>query len=307
MSDPLLEGELHIPADRESWLEARKIGIGGSEAAAAVGLSPWKSQLALWAEKSGLVERENLDEVEYVEWGSILENPISEKYVKKTGRTLIDHGRYAIRRSEPWPWMHCTIDREIMPIDDRGPGSLSIKNAGEFKRKDWEEEPPLPYQIQLQHELAVTGWRWGSFAVLIGGNKFHWCDVERNDEFILWLVEKEREFCERVRTGNPPDPDASDSTRELLARLYPKDTGASVDLPPEAEQWADAVAGAKSAIKAAEATKQQFENLLKAAIGDAAIGLLPDGSGFSWKMQHRDSYTVAACDFRVLRQIKGKK
>jgi len=293
----------------QAWLAERREGIGGSDVAAVLGLSPWKSALALWAEKCGPVDQPNLDEIEYIEWGKILEEPIARRYVRETGRTLIDHGRFNIQFTPLHPCMHCTIDREIMPADGlmSGPGDLSIKNAGEFKLKDWEEEPPLPYQVQLQHELCVTGMQWGSFAVLIGGNKFRWMDVPRNDKFIRYLIEKEEEFWDLVRRGDPPAADASDSTKEILLRLYPKDTGESKALPVEASDWAEQIRAAKAEIKRAEGLKQEFENKIKAAIGEANIGILPDGSGFSWKSQHRDSYVVAASDFRVLREIKGGK
>jgi putative phage-type endonuclease len=296
---------------RQQWLERRRAGIGGSDAPAILGLSPWKSPLALWAEKTGLVQEPNLEELEYIEWGHILEEPIAARYVKVTGRSLIDPGRFAIRTDPDRPWMHCTIDREVEiapsePPKD-GPGDLSIKNAGAYKAKDWEEEPPLLYQVQLQHELAVTGLSWGSFAVLIGGNKFHWCDVPRNGRFISYLIEKEEEFWDRVQRGDPPPADASDSTREVLLRLYPRDTGESKELPPETFDWIERRRAAKAAQKAAEAELDQVENLIKAAIGEASIGLLGGIPAISWKHQHRDGYTVAPSDFRVLREIKPKK
>lgn len=312
---------------RQQWLERRRAGIGGSDAAAILGLSSWKSPLALWAEKTGLVQEPNLEEQEWIEWGHILEEPIAAKYVKVTGRTLIDHGRYAIQQSADHPWMRCTIDREILPTDSperaaiartplirgsgdfplvSGSGDLSIKNAGAYKARDWEEEPPLPYQVQLQHELVVTGMQWGSFAVLIGGNKFHWCDVPRNDRFISYLVEKEEEFWDRVQRGDPPAADASDSTREVLLRLYPRDTGQSVELPEEMVHWADHLADARAAKKAAEANEQEAANYIKAAMKDATLGLLPGGRQLTFKHQHRDGYTVAPTDFRVLREVKKR-
>jgi predicted phage-related endonuclease len=254
------------------------------------------------------VQPDNLDEIEYVEWGSVLEEPIAKKYVSVTKRLLIDHGRHDFRISTDYPWMGCTIDREIFPIEGHeGPGDLSIKNAGEFKRRDWEDEPPLPYQVQLQHELAVTGWQWGSFAVLIGGNKFHWCDVERNDSFISALVEQEEAFLDRVKRGDPPPADASDSAKHVLSKLYAKDTGESVRLADECLRWADEWRSAKKCIVEYEKSKQLAENKLKEAIGNASIGILPDGTAISWKLQHRSAYTVDACDFRVLREIKIKK
>lgn len=314
-------GALTVPKlevhSRQEWLEERRSGLGGSDAASVLGISKWKSRLALWAEKTGQVEEPNLEEVEYVEWGNILEDPIAQRYTKITGRTLIDHGRFAIRINEKYPFMHCTMDREIpflqsgarepFPAYASGNGDLSIKNTSEFKKKDWEEEAPAVYQAQLQHELAVTGLQWGSFGVLIGGNRFHWMDVPRNDRFISLLIEKEEEFWDMVQRGICPEPDDSDSSKETLLRLYPQDTGESRALPPEFADLKEQRQGLKVQIKALEEELQGMDNRIKAAIGDAAIGLLPDGSGFSWKKQHRDSYTVQASDFRVLREIKAGK
>lgn len=308
LTDSLLVAPKFIPEGREDWLEKRQGGIGGSDAAAVLELSPWKSRLALWAEKTGIVEQPNLDELEYIEWGQVFEEPIAKKYVQVTGRTLIDHGRFAIRTSDAHPFMHCTIDREILPFDGQpGPGDLSVKNVGAFKLKDWEVEPPVQYQIQLQHELAVTGLQWGSFAVLIGGQKFAWLDVPRNEKFIDYLIEKEAEFWDLVQRDIPPEPDASDSCREVLLRLYAKDTGESKELPIEFAEYAERRRALKEQAKAIEEELQGIDNRIKAAIGDAAIGILPTGGGFSWKYQHRDSYMVRANDFRVLREIKAKK
>lgn len=300
--------ELTVDEARQKWLQKRQKGIGASDAAAILGLSPWKAALTLWAEKSELLEPVDLGDKEYVEWGNILEGPIATRYVAKTGRTLIDHGRYDIRFSDQFPWMHCTIDREIVPIEGNGdgPGDLSIKNVGAYKLKDWETEPPVYYQVQLQHELIVLGWTWGSFAILIGGNTFHWLDVARNDKFCKFLIEKEEGFWDSIQRGNPPAPDSSDAAKEVLLRLYPKDTGESVELPPDASYWIERRSELKAQEKLVKSELQEMENNLKAAIGEASIGLLPDGSGMSWKRQHRKGYTVAASEYRVLREIKGK-
>lgn len=295
-----------VESTREQWLERRRAGIGGSDAPVILGLSPWKSPLALWSEKVGLVQPDDIGDREYVEWGNILEAPIATKYAKITGRTLIDHGRFHIFQHPDRAWQICTIDREILPIDDRGPGDLSIKTAGAFRAHDWEEEPPLMYQAQLNHELMVRDMLWGSFAVLIGGQKFRWCDQDRNEKLCSLILEREEEFWDRVQREDPPAADASDSTKEVLLRLYPRDTGESIALPGDASEWAERWAALKTAIKQAETDLQEVENKIKAAIGNATLGLLPDGSGFKWALQQRKAYTVAASEFRVLREVKAK-
>jgi putative phage-type endonuclease len=293
----------HNLTGRSEWLERRRQGIGGSDAAAVLGLSPWKSPLALWSEKTGLVE-DISEDTEWKEWGHILEEPIARKYTRETGRELLNYGEFYVFEHPKISHMICTIDREILPFTDRVHGILSIKTAAGWKAGEWKEEPPLMYQVQLQHELAVTGLEWGSFAVLIGGQMFRWCDVERHDRFISYLIEKESEFWDRVVRGDPPPVDASDSSREILSRLYPKDTGESVELPPDSIAWDEQLQFAKAEIKAAEHRKQEAENNLKAAIGNATIGLLPGGGCYSWKAALRAGYTVEPTTIRTLRRLK---
>jgi putative phage-type endonuclease len=303
----MLEINLSQEEQRAAWFESRRQGIGGSDAPAILGLSPWKSPLALWAEKTGLVEAENIFDREYIEWGSILEEPIAAKYARVTRRCLIDHGRHDIRFSPAYPFLHCTIDREIVDMDGRGSGSLSIKTATGFGRESWDEDVPLFAQIQLQHELIVRDWSWGSFAVLIAGRKFLWCDTGRNERFCQFLLEQEASFWNGVERGIPPEVDPSDSTREILGRLYPKDSGQSIELPIEAIAWDEQLTFAKAEIKAAEERKQDAENRLKAAIGAATIGLLPGGGGYTWKASERKGYVVEPTTVRTLRRIKSER
>jgi putative phage-type endonuclease len=269
-----------------------------------LGLSHWKSPFALWSEKVGLVDPGD-EQTEWQEWGQILEEPIARKYTRETGRELHNYGQFFVFEHPQIAHMFCTIDRGIHGSETRtAQGILSIKTAAGWKAGEWEEEPPLMYQVQLQHELAVTGMEWGSFAVLIGGQKFRWCDVERHDRFISYLIEKEAEFWDRVIRGIPPSVDASDSSREVLSRLYPRDTGETIELPPEAIAWDEQLQFAKAEIKAAEHRKQDAENKLKAAIGNATIGLLPGGGGYTWKASERKGYVVEPTTVRTLRRIK---
>jgi putative phage-type endonuclease len=287
----------------EHWLELRRTsGIGSSDAAAVLGLSPWKSPLALFAEKTGLTEEDdNLDEKEYIEWGTALEPLIADKYQKVTGRQL--SRPTAIYRHEAYDWMIGSPDRFIQ--DDRGLGILEIKTVGSFHAKEWMEEPPLFYQVQLQHLLCVIGAKFGSFAVLIGGQKFAWCDAERNERFCSYLIEKEAIFWDGVIRGIAPEADASDSTREVLRRMYPKDSGDSIALPPDAIAWDEQLQFAKAEIKAAKAREQEAENKIKAAIGNASIGVLPGSGAYSWKAGPRAGYTIAPGIVRTLRRIKA--
>jgi len=287
---------------RTDWLIQRRAGIGGSDAAAVLNLSPWKSALELYCDKIGLNEIEDA-EPDWLYWGKALEPVIAARYEKETGRTLQDDGEFNIRRSAHYPWMCCTIDRSI--LGDK-PGILSIKNVVGFKKAEWADEPPVEYQIQLQHEMIVLNRAWASFAVLFNGNDFGWYDVQRNDRFCAYLTQEEKKFWERVQNMQPPPPDVpADSCREALRRLYPNETGSTITLPGEFIGLADRIEAIKEQAKSGKRELDAAENKLKAAIGDNTFAVLPNGITFSLKTTKRAGYAVEPTEFRTLRRVKG--
>jgi len=290
--------------NQTDWHEERRRGIGSSDAAAVLGLSHWKSCLELYAEKIGLGDPEE-DKPDWLYWGAKLEPVIAERYMEETGRTLIDPGRTFVQWSKEYPFMCATIDREIWDDKRRLEGVLEIKTASGFKAKEWTEEPPVEYQIQIQHQMIVTGCHWGSFAVLIGGQQFLWCDVEKNEKFCDYLIQQEWEFWKRVEAKDPPPPgDPAESAHEALQRLYPKDTGETIALPGEFIDLADRLENLKATRKDAEDAIKKLENELRAAIGDASFGVLPNGVTFSLRTVPRKGYEVKATECRTLRRMK---
>lgn len=288
---------------RDEWLDKRHLSIGASEVSAVLGLSPWKSTYALWAEKAGLAPLDG-EETDAQRWGLLLEDAICEEYTVQTGRKIIDHGRYATRYSQTCPVLSCTLDREVEAIDNRGPGVLEVKNVGPYKDAEWHDAPPLIYQVQAQAQLEVTGYRWGSLAVLIGGQKFRWIDVERDDGFIAVMRKKCLEFWNLVTTRTAPPIDGSDSTANVLRRMFPNDCGEAVALPGDALDWDAQVHAANAAIKEAEDKKQEAMNKILEAIGPATFGVLPAGQG-RWKYATvtRKAYSVETKTMRVPRRL----
>ncbi len=295
-------------AARDAWLEARRSGIGASDAAIILGVSKWKSPLQLFAEKTGLADVTE-DEKDWLRWGHRLEPVIADAYEEETGRTTYDPGDFEIQKSADAPWMIATLDRlvtgwstdrHVPPVE--APGVLELKTTSAWRREDWKDEPPLAYQIQLQHQLAVTGHLWGSIAVLIGGQTFQWTDIRRNDLFIEQMMAAEERFWKRVQRREPPEPDSSVSTTKILHALYPKEENDAIDLPIEAVEWDKDRALAAEIIKTQEEIKRECENRLKAVIGNHAVGILPSGSRYTWKTSVRGGYTVAPTTTRILRR-----
>lgn len=294
------------PQTKADWIKARQPSIGSSEAATILGCNPYQSKYSLWAVKSGLLEKPNLDDNEAVYFGNVLEPIIADEYAKRTGRKLVDHGRFAVRHHSELGWMVATLDREIVADGDRLPGALEVKSTSAYLSRQWNDEPPLVAQVQLQHQLAVTGWTWGSVAGLIGGQRFLYRDQTRDEGFINLLIEKEFEFLECIRRGTPPEVDASDSTAETLKDLYKRDTGVTVVLPGIAVQWDAELVQVKAELKALESKKQELENKFKAELKDASIGILDNGISYSLKTQERAGFVVPTSSFRVLRRKVAK-
>lgn len=291
-----------VATTREEWLQGRSDSIGASEVAAVLGLSTWDSPYSLWSKKCGLAPVDT-EETEWQRWGNILEPAICEEYAVQTGRKVIDHGRYATRRSQTCPVLSATLDREVEAFDERGPGCMDAKNVAVFKAQDWSDTPPLLYQVQLQAQMEVTGYRWGSLAALIGGNTFRWCDVERNESFIELMRKKCMEFWNLIETQTPPPIDGSASTAAALARMFPQETGEAVALPGEALDWDETIKSCNAAINQAEETKTEAQNKLRAAIGSASFGVLPAGGRYSLKSTTRKAHTVGETTFRTLRRL----
>jgi len=290
--------------EKARWLEERKSGIGGSDAPVIAGLSPYKTPLQLYCEKLGIGEQPNVAS-EAAEWGILLEDPVAQKYQRETGRTLFYPGPFTIQRNPAYPFALCTLDRKIVgtPEGDGSrtpPAVLQIKTTSALHEEDWAEGPPPHVYCQVQHEMAVTGYAWASVAVLIGGQKFRWCDVERDNAYIEDLVAKEETFWQRIIALDPPPAEAGD--RDTIARMYPQDSGAIVELSGEFLSLDEELLVAKAQLSECRTRVDLLENRIKAAIGEASTGILPNGVKFTYKSQTRKEYVCAASTFRVLRR-----
>jgi len=306
---------------RDRWLGDRHLGLGGSDAPAALGCDPWRSTLALYHEKRGDIEPDDIGDNPRVYWGHVLEPAVRAEVKRRVGIPVCNPGRYTIQRSEAHPFMFCTLDgllryatdpvHQLFQLDDQptpnGPGVVEIKTAGHFSREQWEERWPLHYQVQTQHQLAVTGHTWGLVAVLIAGFDFRLYPFTADPEFQKAMIDSERGFWDLVQTGTPPDADASQSTADALRKLYPVDDGETIDLPAEAGIWDHRLVNAKAERKNIDETIRECENKLRAAIGSASVGVMPNGTSYTHKLQKRKAYTVDAKEFRVLRRLKPPK
>lgn len=189
-----------MEARSPEWHATRRTGIGSSDAPIITGDAPWGDLLTLYAVKAGIIDEPD-NENRQTEWGRRLEDVVATWYAESTGRKVRRVNR--ILRHREHPWMLASLDRvagrrvvEIKtrryPDDEWGPAGTA--------------EVPPHYLVQVQHQLAVTGYDEADLAVLFAGSDPRLYVIPRDDALIESLIELESEFMECVRTGSPPEP-----------------------------------------------------------------------------------------------------
>lgn len=261
---------------RESWLEVRQGGIGSSDAAAAVGLCPYKSQLELWLEKTGRAEAANddpgQDDPRY--WGTLLEPMVATAYTERTGRKV--RRCNAVLQHPTFPFMLANIDREVVGDDEVQ--VLECKTAGEFGARLWKDGVPEYVQLQVQHQLAVTGKQTADVAVLLCGQKLEVHRIERDEAIISRLFVLEARFWEYVENDTPPSADGSESAAKALRQLYPGGEGV-LDFSEQDVLNAhfDALIAVRGELAAASQKEEIHKQALQQAMGDASRALFACG------------------------------
>lgn len=269
---------------REEWLQYRRKGIGGSDAAAVAGLNPNSSPTAVYYDKTGDIEPAELYEVnkhggfkdgkEAVYWGNIHEDTVAREFMQRTGKRV--QRRNAMLYHPDHPFMLADLDRVVIGEN----AGLECKTAGEFLKDDWidGEEVPEQYFMQCQHYMAVTGADKWYIAVLIGGNKFHWDVIERDEEIISHLIKIEAEFWQGVLNQQPPELDGLDVTKDVLDEMYPAESveDEAVDLPSDVEKLIAELDSVKENEKAIKERKKEIENNIKAELGSNKKGFVAD-------------------------------
>lgn len=286
-----------------TWLAARSKLVGASDSPALLGVGySNESPYTVWAKKRGLLPE--TDGTEAMDWGRWLQPTIISKFGEIAGLEVQDMGEFTIQQHPEFPFIGCTLDG-LCDDAECGLAVVECKNVGQYSAGDWQnDEPPLRVQVQVQHQMLATGLDAAYVVGLVGGNKLEWRRVVRNDEFIDGLISELTAFWQLVQEGIPPPVDGSAATRDAIRRLHPKDKGFIVDLPTEATEWHQQFEEAKAAKKLAEQIEGQVGNLLRAAIGDATYGRLPDGGCYSWKHSDRAGYTVEPSQTRILKYSK---
>ena len=278
----------HVPSiTHEQWLDYRRTGIGGSDAATVAGLNPHCSLYTLYNDKLGLIPAK--EDNEAMRQGRDFEDYVARRWIEATGKKV--RRNCHMWRSDERPFMLADIDRKVVGEN----AGLECKTTSAYNKADLEGgEVPLTYYVQCQHYMAVMGFDRMYLAVLVLGVWFYHFVIERDEGEIASLIEQEQAFWRLVETNSPPPVDGSDSTADALAAIYPTETVAGrVQLTGKAA----ALIGDIEAMKKEQDALKESINRAKATImqeiGEAEGGQC-DGWRVSWKAQTRSSIDGAA-------------
>lgn len=265
----------------EEWLKLRSQYIGGSDAAAVVGLNAYASPYSLWAEKTGRVPgfSGNLA----TEVGTYLEEFVAQKFAQETGKKVRKCNQSFL--NSEYPFAIANIDREIVGED----AGLEIKTTDSLNLKKFKGgEYPANYYCQMVHYLAVTGKKRWYLAVLIGNREFKLFVLDRDEAEIEALMSAEEEFWRLVRNDTPPAVDGSEATTKALSAVYANSNDAVVDLHSFGMDMRRYMA-LKNQIKELETAADEIVNRIKVTMGEAGRGECAEYK-ISWKSQSRNTF-----------------
>lgn len=276
-------------------IQARQFAVGGSDAAAALGLSPRKTARQLFHEKRGEIEPEEYD-TEAIWWGNALEPIVRQKYAEVTGNVVrLPVGTIVHPEHE---FMVAHIDGYV----DNTTPRRGYEGKTAFHSTGWGEEGsdqiPISYLLQVQHYMIITDLPVFDVCCLIG-RKFAFYEVPAPDaEMREMIIEGERDFMRRVREGDPPPLDYQHKTAlDVIKKIYPGTNGQRlmadekmIEIRMEREHWAAQEKLAKAEKEARTAQMLDF-------MGQAALLAFPDGKAFRRQVTNRAGYTVEPTSF----------
>jgi len=228
------------------WHADRRRGIGGSDVADVLSLPPYGCAARLFDEKKGITPDYPESYNPHMERGKALEDVAAREYEKVEEVTTI---KCYPQSNEVHPWMRGNIDRVIMDATGNPAGVLEIKCPARRTFLSLKKEGlPEAWILQMQHYLYVYDLNWGAFGILWAeGWEFIHFRVERDDQLIFQLIEREREFWEMVTHGRRPErlPEGDARCRRCNRRVTCRGLDLVVDLAtPEGpdgigERWED--------------------------------------------------------------------
>jgi putative phage-type endonuclease len=280
-------GDMDDPEFRAQWEAVRRLGIGGSDVAALVGLDKYRGQRHVFEEKHG---RYAARETEAMDIGREIEDFIARLFSKRSATPIATPPGTLAHVDHPWALVnidrYALWDDELPATDMRNiAGPVECKNRSEYQLEEWEDGVPDAPALQCHWGMAVGGFDVGYVAALVGGNKLRWHMVRRDEEMIGHLLEFCGQWYERhIVEGFPPPVDGLEATKDLLGRLYEvaPEAIAEVDLR-KARELRKERAELDAQIKELTRRKTAVENEMRDTAGTAEIARVGAATAWTWK------------------------
>jgi putative phage-type endonuclease len=300
-ADIVCEDTRELP--REQWLELRRSGLGGSDAPATLGLSPYTSPVALYLDK---VDPQPDVDKPIFEAGRRAEPTIALWFAEHTGYQVVHYP--VMLRSRRHSFMLGNVDRFV--VNDDGEWCvLEIKNVDRSKAHEWVGGPPLYARLQGLHYLSVCGDAFAKLyvAACIGGNDYRYFEIERDEELITNLIAKEEEFWTLVQLERMPEVDGSDSTRDALRAHFSAEEGSIVKVDEKFTSLIQRRKVQKAAIALEAQRLNEIESEMLVLMGEAEIATCNGVVIATYKTINKKSYVVKESSYRQWNVPKPKE
>lgn len=200
------------PKDKNHWLELRLEDITSTDVSCLFNLNKYKTHFELWHEKKNKVVY-NFEETDRMKWGSRLEPAIANGIALDRGWEIEPYKDY---HRNPDIRAGSSFDFYVKSED----AILEIKNVDSliYKNEWTDDEAPTHIELQVQHQLLVSGLKKAYICALVGGNDLK--IIERSaDENILKLIEKKiKAFWKSIEDNKPPSPDYEKDSKFIISQ-----------------------------------------------------------------------------------------
>ena len=283
----------------EQWLEERRKGIGGSDAAGIVGLNAYMTPYSIWADKTGRIPPK--EDNEAMRQGRDFEDYVAKRWEEATGKK-VRRCNYILRNTK-YPFAHANIDRDVVG-ENAGLEckTTSLMNLRKFKNGSFPEN----YYAQCMHYLAVTGADRWYLAVLVLNQGFYNFVIERDEDEIKALMEAEAEFWRSVESDTPPAFTGLDPDSEALKVVYREgnDNADAVQLLGRESDIENLIA-LKAQKRELEKSIKYYEQVLQGDLQNNEHGVCGQYI-VNWKTQTRAAHYVKESTFRKFEVKKAK-
>lgn len=284
--------------------------VGGSMVGTILGLNPWETPEELRLSILGRVPPRVTGDEEPIIAGTVFEDGIRQFYAKRTGRVV--HQVHRTVTSEKYPWLTAHLDGEVKV--ERPRRGVELKNVGYGAARFWgnpadgPEGVPTYYLPQPITYQIVTGWDVWDVAAYFGGADLRIFEIPRDAEFEELIVEATHDFWHRhVLQDVEIEIDCTRKNAiEAIKRIYRIVSDDAITFSESIVHWhavrLDALAKARNYTDVAETAKAH----ILATMGNAGIGVLPDGTRYERRLTKRAGYTVEPTEYIELRHVKPR-